>query len=51
MHKIRVISATIHDDTQEVEVIAEKITDQGTLDEKTRLVSFFVDCEQEVADL
>lgn len=44
--KIRIVAAVIHQDDNEVEIIIEKTTNVGSLnDEKDTLVSIWIDCE------
>lgn len=44
--KIRIVAACIHQDAKEVEIIIEKTTNVGSLDdEKDTLMSIWIDCE------
>lgn len=43
--KIRIVSATPHHDTNEVEIIIEKTINIGQLNEESSLHSVWIDCE------
>ena len=46
--KIRIVAAVVHQDTNDVEIIIEKTTNVGSLnDEKDTLMSIWIDCEKE----
>ncbi len=49
--KIRIVSATIHQDNKEVEIIVEKTSNPGQLDEYDTLHSVWIDCEVELDEL
>ena len=50
MEKIRIVSATVHHDNNEVEIIIERTTDLGTLDETNTLHSVWINCEAKLAE-
>lgn len=47
IEKIRIISASVRDRTTEVEIIIEKTTNPGHLDEKFTLHQVWIDCASE----
>lgn len=50
METIRVISATVHEDTNEVEIIIEKTKDidHFFMDRRSTLHALWIDCEMEL---
>ncbi len=49
--KIRIVAATVHQETNEVEIIIEKTALLDNVNEKDSLHSIWIDCEHELAKL
>lgn len=49
--KIRVVAAVIHEATNEVEIIVEKVVPVSFLNDTTTLYSIWIDCEKELNNL